>query len=360
MTVLCTAKERIFILGCERSGSTWLANIFDAHPDVELIMEPFADYAGLFPGFPDRNTYLSGRDSELIEIIKREYGRLCAAKYPLFYKPGRSPYLKILDGKLVAGYVGLLRHLGACNPRTLDQYQLLNLNASEVPVGKQPTKNIHRTHEVTKELRLNFKIGFLSKLFPTAKYLVAIRHPGAQISSIMQLFKRGHLTELQRSLLSFVEHVNNGKRFINFWNSASSMDYDNDLEAKLALWWIINYGVLIEDLQLHRLDYRIVYHEELCKSPDKTVGELFEFCDLNYDAQAKAYVRASSTENSNGTSPLNTSRDSANYYKLAIERVSISLNKKIQKIILPMKAANIEPSIYQYLGEFYDVKEMRA
>ena len=36
----------VFILGCERSGSTWLGNIFDAHADVEFWMEPFADYAG--------------------------------------------------------------------------------------------------------------------------------------------------------------------------------------------------------------------------------------------------------------------------------------------------------------------------
>lgn len=56
----------VLILGCERSGSTWLANIFDSHPRVNLFMEPFAQYAGLFPGFPDRNVYLEAGNAKLI------------------------------------------------------------------------------------------------------------------------------------------------------------------------------------------------------------------------------------------------------------------------------------------------------
>ena len=223
----------------------------------------------------------------------------------------------------------------------------------------QPRKNTFYTHIVTKELRLNFKVGLLSKIYPDAKYLVSIRHPGAQINSILKLFKKGHLGELRKNLSSFVEYIDQGKRFNNFWHFACLQDFNNNLELKLLLWWMINYTVLIEDLQLNRLNYRIVYHEELSDTPEKVVLDLFEFCDLNYDEQVKDYVRVSSTEKNSTPSPLNTSRDSANYYKLAINNVSPTLNEIIQKVISTMKAENIEPTLRKYLDKFYEFGRIR-
>ena len=72
--------SNVFLLGCERSGSTWLANIFDAHPDVELWMEPFADYAELFPAVPDRNAWLGQATPALEVAIRQGYARLPGLK----------------------------------------------------------------------------------------------------------------------------------------------------------------------------------------------------------------------------------------------------------------------------------------
>ena len=87
----------IFILGSERSGSTWLANIFDAHPGVEFYMEPFADYAGIFPEVPGRNIYIDEVDHGMKQKVRAGYNQLHQLKYPMSYKRNRALCFKRLD-----------------------------------------------------------------------------------------------------------------------------------------------------------------------------------------------------------------------------------------------------------------------
>jgi hypothetical protein len=75
------AVETVLILGCERSGSTWLSNILDSHPHVEFIMEPFVPRASLFPGFPGRNTYLANASDEIVRLIKNGYENIHDRKF---------------------------------------------------------------------------------------------------------------------------------------------------------------------------------------------------------------------------------------------------------------------------------------
>jgi hypothetical protein len=326
-------KKKIFILGCERSGSTWLANIFDSHPEVELLMEPFADYANIFPGFPGRNVYLDEGSVDYVNIVKAKYDQLNAVKYPLFYKPGRSIYWKYLDKPIVKQHRIISRLLGKKISNKYLQYQLLNLNTSTMPVTKLPWKNKSPHYEVTKELRLNFKIGYLSKTFPNAVYIVIIRHPGAQITSITELLNNGNLGELKRGLESFVEKIKKYDRFKKYLDLLNVIDWENDFENKLIIWWLINYEVLIDDLSVKRLNYKIISHEELSENTFNNIEILLKFCDLKFDEQVKTYINASSRLQSKIKSPLDTNRDSAKYYKKKIAAIDPKLNNKIQSII---------------------------
>lgn len=328
-------KNRIFILGCERSGSTWLANIFDALPDSVLYMEPFAPFAGLFPDVPDRNTY-ANPDTESLEISVREgYQRLYKAKYPLFYKPNRSIYLKRVDQILVRTYIRVTTSLGLPVGSVTDQYRLLNLNASKIPIRRQVKKHVKcgRPVEVTKELRLNFKVRLLASVFPDARYIVMLRDPGAQIASIERLLQRGGLDELKGSLSSFGEKVRTCDRFSNYWDAMDLTDWEHDRQAMLALWWVINYQVLLDDLQLHGLDYCVIYHEEICQNPEIVVDQMLGFCGLAVDPNVQAYLNYS-TQNENGDlSPLNTTRKSREYSMRCILSVDHGLREKIASVI---------------------------
>lgn len=342
--------QKVFIIGCERSGSTWLANIFDSHPTVELFMEPFADYAGLFPGFPSRNLYLENGDTELVNLVKEYFQRLFALKYPLFYRPGFPLYLKAFDGFLLNQYLRFGKMLRFKSPLKVEWYKVLNLHTSNIPVRKQSKKDPDRTVEVIKELRLNFKVGLLVKAFPNSKYIVAIRHPGAQISSIKKMFQKGHLGELKNSLLSFIDYVRCCDRFNKYWHAIDARNVGNLLESKLILWWLINYDVLIEDIRVNKLNHYIVYNEDISENPGKVVTDVFETCSLDMKQSVREYLNTSSKSRTKHQSPIDTSRDSANYYKQMIAGVDRGLNNAIVEISMQLE---LEPVLQAYLKRHY-------
>ncbi len=327
--------KRVFILGCERSGSTWLSNIFDSHPNVEFFMEPFADYARIFQGFPHRNVYLSRNNVDLTKMVIKEYQTLHKIKYGFFYSPEKSIYFKWLDNFLVDQYQSFAKLVKLRIPLKIHQYKLLNLNTSNMNITQQFKKASDRFFQVTKELRLNFKVGLLARAFPDAKYLVMIRHPGSQISSIIRLFRKGNLGELKRALLSFIEYIQNCHRFEKYWLLVDkyARDKDNNIESKLILWWLINYEVLIEDLKAFDLNFQIVYHESLSENPYQVTSHILKFCQLSFDKQVKNYVYLSSIGNNNINSPVDTVRNSANYYKQLINAVELNLQRKIEEVI---------------------------
>uniref|UniRef100_A0A7C3VSA1 Sulfotransferase n=1 Tax=Planktothricoides sp. SpSt-374 TaxID=2282167 RepID=A0A7C3VSA1_9CYAN len=351
-------KSQIFILGCERSGSTWLSNILDAHPDIEFFMEPFADYVDLFPGFPNRNIYFdsgnAGND-EIINMVNNGYKSLTYWKYLFFYKPGGNTDFKKFDHLISNTYSAILRKLQLKLPLWLLKYQLLNLNTLYLPPNIKPKdKNYILTIEVTKELRLNFKINLLARIFPNAQYIVVIRHPGAQISSIKKLFHRKHLGELNRYLCSFIDDILECSIFKEYWNTAQLIQTDNNLDKKLALWWLINYNVLLSNLKFNQLNYHLIKHEELSYDPTQTIYSLFKKINLSYHKNVESYLEESSNKSSLTSSPVNTTRDSKTYYIQCIKDIDPKLNQIIEEIIANQNHITpLDADLSNYLRQFY-------
>lgn len=323
-----------FILGCERSGSTWLSNVLDAHLDVEFFMEPFADYAGLFPGFADRNLHMEHCSDSILHILMKGYDDLLAHKYPLFYGRGKNLYWKNIDCFIIKlhAFIGHLQHFNISE--RAKQYQLLNLNLANVPIKWQGRKNKTASLTITKELRLNFKVGLLHKAFPQAKFIVIVRHPGAQVTSILKLFQRGNLGELKRSLNLLYPYLSTSNYFNKYSNYYKCLDSEHNLHEKLLLWWLINYESLIGDCKRHGVDYKVVYHEELSESPEKEFYKIFTFLGLDYSADVKSYITQSTVgadhiKRTDVTSPVNTMRDSSKHSKESIANLDDKMRRSI-------------------------------
>jgi hypothetical protein len=330
-----------------------LANIFDAHPNVNLYMEPFAYYAGLFPGFPDRNMYLDKISNGLIELVHQGYDRFYQTKYPLFYKPNRSLILKEIDQILMNTYHGIARVCRLPSSQKREQYRLLNLNTLFRRMREQSDKHFTQPVEVIKELRLNFKVSLLAKCFPNAACLVITRHPGAQITSITKLFRQGGLGELEQSLASFVEDMNAINRFERYRNPMAEYDC-SDGETRLVFWWLINYMTLIEDLDREGLPYRVVAHEDISQDPFRVVKELFDWSGLDLDSQVVEYIRLSSTtsERKGKVDPLDTHRQSADYVRTVIDNIDQSLAEKVRGVLRHVnRDKKLEPPLERYLLE---------
>jgi len=324
-----STQKHVFIVGCERSGSTWIANILDSHPDVEFFMEPFADYVEIFRGLPERNIYIPSGNVQLRAIVENGVRGLAAMKYSLLYNRNRPVVLKFLDRVLLWQYRFLCRSLRMRPALRASRHGLLNLNTAAIPVRRHFRKNRNSSTWVIKDLRLPFKIGLLSQVFPNAKYVISIRDPGAQIMSILNLFKRGSLVELKKALPSFIKCIQDNDRFRKYRELCTHFDWENDVETMLAIWWLINYNTLLEDLSGFGLEHMMVRHEVISENPNETVQDVLRFCGLDMDTQVESYVCQSSTSNQCVASPVDTYRYSAEYSKNTILSVPTALRRKI-------------------------------
>lgn len=295
--------EVAFLLGCERCGSTWLANVIDAHPDAELYMEPFADYAGLFPGIPERFVHVSSGREDLSQTVRRHYRTLPDSKYPLLYRRGRPLRLKDMDDKLVRLFEWSSRLLHRRTPLSVLRYRLLQLHTQETPLDCQARKARRSKLLVTKELRLNFKVRLLCDAFPGARFLVLLRDPVAQLASVLRLMTQDRLGELRRALGSFDRLLAAQDQLRPLADALPSRTTgETTSPCALARWWYASYTVLLRDLEEAGAPHQVLYHDKLARTPAESTVILFAFLGLKLEPSVERYLQWSTS----GTSPENS------------------------------------------------------
>lgn len=316
------------ILGVERCGSTWVANIFDSSPDVEFFMEPFADFAKIFPGFPDRLFYISGNTPFLEDVLTQGLSNMNRYKYPFPDRRGANSFRHAISHLLIHMNDKLIRLIGGASNLKKIRYNLLNLHQSEMGFSSYPEKEISGIN-VIKELRLNFKIGLLHAFYPDAKYIVVIRNPLSQVASIYKLFSKNSLYQLKQSLYTLIESVETCDRFRKYKDVFAKIDRKS-IYDRLIVYWFLNYNVLIEDLKEFGCDYILIKHEDLCENPYSLTEKMFSFAGCRYTNSTKDYILKSSEADNSASSPLDTTRRSKKYYIDAIKNV----DKEVKKTFL--------------------------
>ncbi|HAH07210.1 MAG TPA: hypothetical protein DCM05_11930 [Elusimicrobia bacterium] len=317
-----------FLLGTERSGSTWLANILDSHPAVELFMEPFAEYASLFPGFPSRSQYLEQANPELLKRLRTDFDQLYRKKHPFLYRPSLPLQLKNFDRCLVSLTRRTIARFSNRLSLPLRRYECLNLNTRDIPTRLQTRKTPSPALLLTKELRLNLKVRLLSKAFPGARYIVILRHPGVQIASIKRLFQAGSLTELKRSLPDFEKALASSQRFNRYRNVSRETARRPDIDTSLALWWLVQNEILLEDLQRSHAPAHIARHEDLCADPSRESSKICEFLDLSPSSCIDDFIQASSKQTGSG-SEVDTFRESSTFCNKSFQTLDPNMMRKI-------------------------------
>jgi hypothetical protein len=332
-----------FLLGCERSGSTWLANILDAHEAVELLMEPFAPYARLFPEFPERNQHVPHAPPELAQAVRRGLGGLLAKKYSLCYRPGRGLAWKSVDARLATTIRAGHQLLRLTPPLRLRQWELLNLNTSELPVSLQTRKRWPPRHTVLKELRLNLKVKVLVDAVPDARFLVIVRNPAAQLTSIQRMMGQGRLQELAAALKTLPAEVARDPSLARYrpWIG------DGDATKVLVAWWFLNYETLLSDLDACRAPALLVRHEELSAQPYEGSEKVFAFLGLTMTPAIEAYLRTSTAEEPRSTSPLDTFRESARHSQATIRDADRTIVARLERVAAGLPCA---PALHDYFA----------
>ncbi|HEX6791342.1 MAG TPA: sulfotransferase [Candidatus Krumholzibacteria bacterium] len=308
------ARDLIFILGTQRSGTTWLANIFDSHPGCLHFYEPFAPAYHIFPYFPNEFVYIEPPATALATRLRHDLPRLVEKKSRMF-DPVHASRRQFESEAWIMGRVeAWSRRARVGVPDFASQFNLLHLNR----IGQQPVAYFPKSESVRvtaiKEVRLYFKLPFLASTFPEARFVHVVRHPAAVVNSMMSFLKRGRLVEIRDRIDQFAPTVAAQERFAHYRPLLERVARGT-LPEKLAAYWRVANETLAADAAALGSRALPLLYERLASDPLERVSEMFAWCGLPDSPVTDAYVRESSTSRSERKTVLDTNRVSATYYR---------------------------------------------
>jgi hypothetical protein len=321
----------VFILGTQRSGTTWLANIFDSNPDCLHFYEPFAPAYRIFPYFPDEFVYLEPPATPLASRLRHDLPRLVERRSRLFDPVHATRRQFEFEARLMGSIESWGRRTRVGSPAFASQFNLLHLNR----IGQQPVayfaKSDHIRVTAIKEVRLYFKLPFLAATFPEARFIHVVRHPAAVVNSMVNFLKRGRLVEIRDHINDFADTVGAQPHFESYRPLLERIRRGT-LEQKLAAYWRVANETLAGDAAaLGGRTYPLVY-EKLASDPLSRVDEIFRWCGLAMSPATEGYVRESSTSKSDRKTVLDTNRVSATYYRDWVGKAPAAVLNAVEEV----------------------------
>ena len=262
------SDSAILVLGSPRSGTSWLAKIFDSHPDVLYRHEP--DELKLpTPGL---------KPAEQVREWLRQRGLRAAAKRPNFPKSWRPPLLDNVRQVLTAALA----------------------LAERLPVSSYVAKRIgvpdlvapNRWGSVRAAVKLvNWDGSLAARTMPNARCVFILRHPCGQIASIMtglarkQFNRTSDDSEASLGMTSAMDYAE--RQGVD----AAAFEALPDAAKHAWSWRAFNEPAVaaLRDLP----NARVVIYEELCHQPETVARDLFVFAGLNWHEQSTAFLGSS-------------------------------------------------------------------
>jgi hypothetical protein len=268
------AHPLIVVVGLPRSGTTWLAKIFDSHPDTFYCHEPDSRGAlGAVPFAPDpaqSATYADAVRAFANQLPEARDIRVIG-KLPLFRKSYDRPGEYFARRALV--YAGKL--MGNV------------VHATRVPavVRKEAARTI-----VWKSIESTARLGTLAQILPNAKFIHIVRHPCGYVDSILRGFAEHRFSSTtppwnDEAMLHLLGGTAQAKRHSPAVDALSSR---TESERLAWLWLVQNEKAFDETRQ--RGNVITVRYEDLCERPEAACRALFASVGLSWAPQTQRFV----------------------------------------------------------------------
>lgn len=272
----------IFVLGAARSGTSWLAKIFDSHPETLYRHEPDSIRRN------DALPYLhEGPDGGAHAEATRRYGETllrvrqlkAAGSLPQFpksylgaaaYQYRRAVILGLRGLESVPGLAPLSRRLAV--PDRID-------------IARFP-----RARLVVKSVGSMGRVRLYADAFPESRIIVIVRHPCGHVSSVL----KGRAAQLMPEEISM-------SGFAATAPARSRSLADETLSAlptieRLAWRWVfLNEIAMTHAEALGEDRVRVIRYEDLCADPVAITRQLFAFTELPWHRQTTTFLEASTT-----------------------------------------------------------------
>ena len=204
-------KNPIFLIGFPRSGTTLLDTILRSHPSLDVIEE----------------------------------------------KPIIDNFIKELNKKIYSN----LNNLKTINESLLEEMRNVYFDSQKKYV-KQNNKKIH-----IDKMPLNIiHVGEIVRIFPDAKFILAIRHP---CDSILSCFMQNFL--LNDSMANFLD-LNDSANFYNY---------------TMTLWE--------KYINVLKINYHVIKYEEVVTDFETSIKKLLEFLDLPWSENVTKFYKTAET-----------------------------------------------------------------
>ncbi len=250
----------IFVLGIERSATTWVANILDHHPQLDVFMEPLSVGTSRFKEWPDRFTKLENLEQKA-RCFKEEFEKLRRHRKFLLSRFSDSAKAWRTDLK----WAQTLARKWPSADAVMDFLEL-NFHRKNRRFSLDKEQPLQT---VIKEVRLNFNAGLISKLEQQVRIIIVIREAASCVRSIQGQIKMGNLVELKDDL---------------------AQRYGEITPQTLCSYWVESYLSLFEDLQSSDVNYKIIGHTDLLYRTDATVKEMLGFLNLKLHPVVNHYL----------------------------------------------------------------------
>ena len=261
------ADSAIFVLGSPRSGTTWLAKIFDSHPDILYRHEP--DEAS-----PARELV----PAEQVRIWLLQRGIRSAAKRPYFRKSWRPLPLETARRSLAAAVAASGRQNLAA--RMAHRIRLPDL----IPPFRWPA--VRATIKL-----VNWDGAAVARLMPQTRCIFIMRHPCGQIASVMAGLAGKRFLGAQRGMVDMAPAAAlAASRGVSESDFAALPD-----AAKFAWSWLAFNEQAVDSLR-SLPNARVVLYEDLCRQPEAVSRALFAFAELPWHPNTTAFLTQSTQD----------------------------------------------------------------
>lgn len=279
------AVDPILILGAPRSGTTWLAKIFDSHPDVLYLHEP--------------DTVL--RNSALPVICRRsDIARYRSVAYEYVQQLITTQTLKTVGSLPI--FAKTYRSRAAHCARTAIIFAVhafgqitRRANAgARVAIPEMADRAVDRpVRTVIKSVTLRGSAGVFAAALPHSHFVFIVRHPCGQIASWARGFTTGRFLiklTLKKSLIEEILATDGAEQ-----HGLDSVCLHSMSEIELLAWhWGLFNQKVVDDVadgaRLH-----VVSYERLCERPIETARNLFDAVGLAWDRRAVSFIGKSTT-----------------------------------------------------------------